>query len=235
MTTLGRWNTNYSYLSSPTAGRFRYVLHLIFRLWLFLLNCWASKYVLEIKPNLWDRLSDPELIRKHKYYQSELSRVFTPHYHFCSSICGGCCSDEDTPRRYAVDYFLLGGKEGNVHRRRFDLVQMWKGFLIFTRHTKLLYTPTKEDIFTADTCRTSCPELIDSGCRLPGGCRYVICVIHLCHHFCRQMTWQEYTSYLKICSKYMIHVTISIYKIIYKFKRLNKNKTIIAFAPKMMA
>ena len=215
---------NVSFPTSLAAGRLRYLVHRIFRFWLYLLNCWASKYVPEIKPNVLSLLIDAEIIRKNEYYQTELSRLFTPYYYVCSS-CGKCCLEVGCTPKYAVDFLLLGGSNEYIKLNQFN--QLLKGFQNFLYHTLGFSTSTKEEIFIAGTTGgTSCAELRESGCPLPWGCRYVLCVIYLCYNFCRLMTWKEYIDYLKICLKYMIHVTISTHKVISSWKSLNKKSQI---------
>ena len=93
-------------------GRSRYLFHRGFRFWFYLLNCWTSKYVLEIKPDLLGLLTDAEITKKNEYYQSKLARLFTPYFHVCAS-CGECCWHQHPPQ-YAIDYLLLDRKDGHI-------------------------------------------------------------------------------------------------------------------------
>ena len=201
-------------------GRSRYLFHRGFRFWFYLLNCWTSKYVLEIKPDLLGLLTDAEITKKNEYYQSKLARLFTQYFHVCAS-CGECCWHQHPPQ-YAVDYLLLDRKDGHIHISRFSLLRILKWVSNFIQQTIKFSIPSKEEVFTADPCRYPCGELTEQGCGLGWGCRYVICVIYLCPKFCQLMTRQDFADYLKISFTYMIHVTISTHKVISRWKSLNK-------------
>ena len=203
------------------ASRFRYLLPRVFKVWFYLLNCRANKYMAKIEPKRSARLSYPEFLKKNESLQSELHQFFVHLYHFCPS-CGECCLHH-VPPRYAVDYILLGNPNHQYFRAsQFRLKKICQGAAYFLNRTISFKLPTKEDVLEEDSTRVPCPELRDSGCRIPWGQRYVNCVIYICPNFCQEMTWQEFWKYMYLSSNYMLYIHIFTNKVISRYRRVLK-------------
>jgi hypothetical protein len=110
-----------------------------------------------------------------------------------------------------VDFLLCGGTlGGEIHLARWNLrhILKWVAKLV-----KAAYEPQSEA-----PMGMPCPELKETGCRLPWGERSAVCVIHLCKNFARLMSWREYGRYLWLTTKYEFHLTLSLLELLSECK-----------------
>ncbi|MGP8106585.1 MAG: hypothetical protein ACLQLE_11925, partial [Desulfobaccales bacterium] len=156
----------------------RLLLWKLLLFWNYFLNCLASKYVLKIKSCeswKWEGLKNFE--EKSKPLQTDLYGTFLPHSHLCNECKGRCCKGPAL-RFYAIDYLVLGGPNDRaVRMSQFSLLYMLNRFrhyigpIMDVKNKKTIERKAEDLVFQENRNPNCCPELSDSGCRLPLGRR----------------------------------------------------------------
>lgn len=201
------------HMTPPRVAQFRHLAHRILLLWLYLLNCWATKYLSRLSPGefaRWTGLGDDFRLQNY-LLQHELAEIFAPHAHICITCQGGCCG---LVRPYfAVDELFYGGGHQDVRLVSFSLKHLWNwGERICgaALRWKFLRPAVKEPPAGGPQPveQVRCVLLTESGCRLPLGERIANCIIFLCPDLARLMTWQEFFSFMRKATKYLWHLTV---------------------------
>ena|SRR5208337_145910 len=116
---------------------------------------------------------------------------------------------------------LLGGrKDRTVHISQFSLLYMlnrfryYIGSIIDVKNKKTVERKAEDLVFQENRNPNCCPELSDSGCRLPLGRRFAFCLIYIFPEMMQAMTWAEYFKYIIMSIRYFIYLTINLPKAI---------------------
>ena len=188
-----------------------------------MMDYWQGNWAQEIAAgNLQEVASRNESLITNEKLQQEMSQIFLLYHHLCQR-CQYCCHSDLFI--YRIDCILYGWKLNNpLMVPQINLTVIIK--LITPGQLNKLINQLfrrKADIkkLTHSEANTlvPCSFLTDIGCKFAYGRRPTICVLYLCEYFMSEMSWRDFTRYIRLAHQYCRHLSRSARLIVSEYRR----------------
>jgi hypothetical protein len=186
----------------------------------YLKEKWVQEIAASNRPELACR---NEILLANEKFQREISQVFSPCRHLCQR-CQYCCQI-DLPF-YRIDCILYGWRpnDGLMVAPK-SLIYILKKTIplplrIFLREHLYRSKPEEKELTPSEaTTQFPCSFWTDKGCTFALGRRPTFCVLYLCEYFMFEMSWRDFTRYIRLGHQYLHHLSRSLRLILTECRR----------------